>query len=64
MLCEIACTQRKWALFASYDPRMPPKQQLFIARFEPTAEQIAECEVQAVEFLAELEAMFKQITEA
>ena len=63
MLCEIACSQRKWALFASYDPRMPPKQQLFITRFEPTAEAIAECEAQAIEFLAELEAMFKQITE-
>ena len=63
MLCELACSGRKWALFASYDPRMPPAQQLFITRFEPTAEAIAECEAQAVEFLAELEAMFKQIAE-
>jgi hypothetical protein len=62
-LAEIACTGRKWALFASYDPRMPPAQQLFITRFEPTAEAIAEAEQQAKDFLAELEAMFKQITE-
>ena len=64
MLCEVACTGRKWALFASFDPRMPVKQQLFIARFEPTAEAIAEAEAQAAEWLAELETMFKAITEA
>ncbi len=64
MLAEIACTGRKWALFASYDPRMPLPQQLFITRFEPTAEAIAEAEQQARDFLAELEAMFKQISEA
>ena len=63
MLAEMACSKRTWALFASYDPRMPPAQQLFITKFEPTAEQIAECEDQAREFLAELEAMFRQITE-
>ena len=64
MLAEIACTGRKWALFASFDPRMPPAQQLFIQEFEPTREQIEECEQQAKDFLSELEAMFRQITEA
>jgi hypothetical protein len=64
MLAELACAGRRWALFASYDPRMPPAQQLFLTRFEPTADAIAECEEQAKEFLKELETMFRQITEA
>jgi len=64
MLAEIACTGRKWALFASYDPRLPPAQQLFLQKFEPTKDQIEECEQQARDFLTELEGMFRQITEA
>jgi hypothetical protein len=63
VLAEIACTGRTWAKFASYDPRMPPAKQLFVIDFHPTAEQIVEIETNAKEFLAELEAMFKQITE-
>ena len=64
MNAEILCAQRKWALFASFDPRMPVKQQLFIIKYEPTAEALAEAEQQAKDFLAELEAAFREITES
>ena len=64
MLVQLACTRRKWVEFISYDPRLPPKQQLFIRRFTPTVEQIANAEAQAIEFLKELDAMFEKVTTA
>ena len=62
MLVQLACTGRKWVDFISYDPRVPPKQQLFVRRFAPAAEKVAEAEEQARVFLAELDAMFERIT--
>lgn len=62
MLIQLACTRRRYCEFISYDPRMPPRQQLFIARFEPTLEQLMEAEDQAKAFLKELDAMFESIT--
>lgn len=59
MLAQIACTGRSWVDFVSYDPRIKdPKRQLFIRRFTPTAEEIAEVEEAARQFLAEVDAMF------
>lgn len=60
MLAQLACTRRKYVDFIAYDPRVPPKAQLFVRRFEPSLEQIQEAEAQAKEFLAELEAMVEE----
>lgn len=61
MTLQAACTRRNvW--FCSYDPRLPERQSLFIRKFEPTIDQIAEVEEFARKFLAEVEQMFEQIT--
>lgn len=63
-LCaQLACTRRQWTEFVAYCPELPEPHDLFVRRFEPTAEQIAEVEAAAVEFLGELEAMFEKFTE-
>lgn len=60
MTLQAACTKRNvW--FCSYDPRLPEKQSLFIRKFEPTIDQIAEVEEAARNFLAEVDEMFQQI---
>jgi exodeoxyribonuclease (lambda-induced) len=63
MLAQLACTGRKWCGFVAYDPRMrEERQRLFLARFEPSAEDIAAVEDAARTFLGELEAMFEKFT--
>jgi putative phage-type endonuclease len=61
MILQSACTG-KAVWFVSYDPRLPKKQSLFIRKFEPTPEQVAEVEEAARVFLAEVEQMFESIT--
>lgn len=63
MILQLACTGRQWCEFVSFDPRMPEAQQLFIRRYTPTVEEIAEVEKAARKFLAEIEAMFEKVTE-
>lgn len=58
MLAQLACTGRKWVDFVAYDPRVPAPKNIFIARFEPTEEEIAAVEDAARQFLAELEEMW------
>lgn len=65
MLAQLACTRRKWVDFMSFDPRIKdPKARCFIRRFEPSAEQIAEVEAGAREFLAYVETIFQSVAEA
>ena len=63
MLAQLAVTGREWCEFVSFDPRLPAAQQLFIARFMPTAEEIARIEDEARKFLDEVEQMFRLLTE-
>ena len=51
MIWQIVCTGRKWCDFVSFDPRLPENLRLFVIRFEPTAQEIAEVEAQVVDFL-------------
>ena len=62
MALQCACTGRPWVDFVAYDPRMPEAQRLFVRRYTPTAEEIAEVEAEAVKFLQEVEEMFEQLT--
>lgn len=64
MLCQLACTRRKWVDFVSYDPRVKGKSRLFIVRFAPDAADIEKLEAGAREFLAELQAMSEQLEAA
>lgn len=63
MLAQLACTRRVWCDFVSFDPRVKGPSQLFIKRFEPTAEEISAVEDAARKFLAEVDAMFDIMTE-
>lgn len=52
---QMACTGRKWCDFVSFDPRLPPRLQLFVRRIDRSDETVAELEKQAVDFLRELD---------
>jgi putative phage-type endonuclease len=52
---QLACTQRQWADFIAYDPRLPPSMQLFQKRIFRDEKIIAELTIGVKEFLAELE---------
>jgi hypothetical protein len=54
MLWQMACAEREWCDFVSYDPRMPAEMRLFVKRLERDDKRIAELEEQVAEFLAEL----------
>lgn len=65
MIVQLTCTGRAWCDFVAYDPRIrDPRRQLFVRRYEPTAEEIGKVETAAERFLAELDAMFELFTTA
>jgi putative phage-type endonuclease len=51
---QLACTQRKWCDWMSYDPRLPTNLRVVIRRIERDDAMIAKLEKEATEFLAEL----------
>jgi len=63
MQWQMACTERDWCDFVSFDPRMPEGLQLFIKRveFDPIYVKMLEYEIQ--EFLDELETKIKNLNE-
>lgn len=69
MLVQLACTGRRWVDYVDYDPRLQhlcPDAVLWITRFEPSREEIRECERLCAEFLDEVaaeEAAFRKILE-
>lgn len=63
MLAQLACTGRQWVDFVAFDPRVKSGQ-LFIRRFQPERAEVERIEAGAREFLAELEAMSKQLEAA
>lgn len=61
MQWQMACTQRAWCDFVSYDPRLPESMRLFVRRVERDAAQIAELEQQVRTFLAEVDAKVESL---
>lgn len=62
MLAQVACTGRRWVDFVSYDPRIKTeKQRLFVRRYTPTNEEIAQIEFAAGVFLGEVEELFDRV---
>jgi putative phage-type endonuclease len=61
MQWQMACTERAWNDFVSYDPRMPEGLELFVTRIERDASKIAELEREVVKFLAEVDAMVAEL---
>lgn len=63
MLAQLACTGKKWCGFVAYDPRIKEERhRLFMRKFEPKPEEIAAIEDAARRFLAEVDAMWEQLT--
>ena len=61
MQWQMACTNREWCDFVSYDPRFPAKHQLFIHRVERDDRLIAQLENDVAEFLDEVDAALKEL---
>lgn len=62
MTWQLACMERVWCDFVSFDPRLPVDLQIKIVRHIPTPEEIAELEKQARDFLKELDAKLESLT--
>ncbi len=63
MTAQCVCAGFEAVEFVAFDPRLPRHLQLFVVRFTPTQEERDAVEAAAREFLAEVEQMFKQLTE-
>jgi putative phage-type endonuclease len=55
MQAQMACTNREWCDFVSFDPRMPDRSKLFIKRVMRSNDFIADMEKEIKEFLNEVE---------
>ncbi len=60
MQWQMACTGRKWCDFASFDPRLPARMQLFVQRVAMNPSNEIETAVRA--FLAEVDAKVSALT--
>jgi len=63
MMWQMACTQRQWCDFVSFDPRMPDGLKLFIKRVEYHDSIIKGLETEVKEFLSELDAKIVKLNE-
>jgi len=61
MMWQMACTERKWCDFASFDPRFPDHLQLFTVRVMRDDLAIKSMENEVTAFLEELDAMVIQL---
>lgn len=61
MQWQMACCNRGWNDFVSFDPRMPEGQQLFIRTLYRDNDYIAKLEQEVVKFDAEIEAMIADL---
>lgn len=56
MMWQMACTERSWCDFVSYDPRLPETMRLFVQRVPRDDRMIEDLEVAVRDFLEELDA--------
>ncbi len=61
MLWQMACSERAWCDFVSFDPRLPEDLQLFVIRFERDDEAIKAMEAEVLVFLAEVDDIIKRL---
>ena len=62
MQWQMACTERQWCDFVSYDPRLPDDMAFFCKRVERDQLYITQLEEMVAEFLAELDAKVEALT--
>ena len=61
MFWQMACSQRDWCDFVSYDPRLPEEFGLFIIRLERDEKVITNMEAEVETFIAELNEMAEKL---
>ena len=54
MMWQMACCDRDWCDFVSYDPRLPEEMRLFVQRINRDADRIAELEGEVAGFLSDV----------
>jgi len=64
MQWQMACTNRQWCDFVSYDPRMPDQLSMFIKRVNRDARQIVEITEAVIAFLADVETTLQKLSES
>jgi putative phage-type endonuclease len=62
MLWQMACTERAWCDFVSFDPRLPQDLQLFSVRLERDDKAIKEIEAEVRRFLDEVDELIEKLT--
>lgn len=62
MQWQLACTDRSWVDFVSYDPRLPPSMQLFVYRVKRDDKKIFELEEMVKVFLAEVDIKVRELS--
>lgn len=62
MQWQMACTDRSWCDFVSFDPRMPDGLQMFLKRVHRDDALIKTLEDEVIKFLKEVDAKLKQLT--
>lgn len=61
MQWQMACTQRDWCDFVSFDPRLPEEMQLHVERVQRDDTLLAEVEDEVVKFLSEVDAAVSEL---
>lgn len=61
ILWQLACTERAWADFVSYDPRLPPHLQLFVVRFPRDDKRITGITAEVDIFLREVDEIIDRL---
>ena len=61
MMWQMACTERLWCDFVSFDPRMPAKHQLFIKRINFDKQLVDSLENSVIQFLGDVDLKIQQL---
>ena len=61
MMWQMACTQRPWCDFVSFDPRMPEKYQIFIKRVNFDKQLVDSLENSVIQFLGDVDLKIQQL---
>lgn len=63
MMWQMACMEKEWCDFVSFDPRLPETMQMFVARVHYDKDVVADMENEVVKFLGEVDAKVKLLKE-
>tara|TARA_R110000822_G_scaffold19866_1_gene64439 strand:- start:328 stop:951 length:624 start_codon:yes stop_codon:yes gene_type:complete len=63
MMWQMACMEKEWCDFVSFDPRLPEAMQMFVARVHYDKDVVADMENEVVKFLGEVDAKVKLLKE-